>query len=263
MKRPKIGIVGMGVVGKHMSDIFPWANCFDSKSGPFCNFLSLEMVNQSEFCFVCVPTPMSEKGNCDISIVERVVAWLKAEIIIIKSTVEIGVTDRLAEKYDKQICFSPEFHGETPHSRPLDNFVILGGSSKITSRVRQLYQRVKNGSFRIRHTDAKTAELVKYMENSFLACKVVFCNEFYRLAKRMGVDYSELRELFLLDSRQSPSHTFVYTDMPFYDSKCLNKDLPAIVISAKKAGLDLEFVKSIIKRNEQFKMEMTERKEGR
>ena len=66
------------------------------------------------------------------------------------------------------------------------------------------------------------------MENSWLATKVTFCNEFYRIANQAGVDYEELRELFILDPRVNPSHTFVYRDQPYWASHCLNKDVPAI-----------------------------------
>ena len=66
------------------------------------------------------------------------------------------------------------------------------------------------------------------MENSFLATKVSFCNEFYEIAKTLGVHYEELRELFVLDPRVNPSHTFVYEDTPYWNSHCLNKDVPSI-----------------------------------
>ena len=77
-------------------------------------------------------------------------------------------------------------------------------------------------------TDAKTAELVKYMENSFLATKLSFCHQFFNIAEQEGVSYEELRELFVLDPRINGSHTFVYRDNPYWDSHCLNKDVRAI-----------------------------------
>ena len=63
------------------------------------------------------------------------------------------------------------------------------------------------------------------MENSFLATKVSFCNQFYELCKKHNISYEELRELFILDPRVNPSHTFVYEDSPYWDSHCLNKDV--------------------------------------
>ncbi len=93
----------------------------------------------------------------------------------------------------------------------------------------QIYSRVINGYYKFYFTDTVTAELAKYMLNSFLALKVTFCNEFADVAKKYNVSYPELRELFIADSRISPSHTFVYEDKPYYDSHCFNKDIPALI----------------------------------
>lgn len=86
------------------------------------------------------------------------------------------------------------------------------------------------------------------MENSFLATKVSFCIQFFDIAQKIGVNYEELRELFILDPRVNPSHTFVYKGTPFWDSHCLNKDVPTI------ANLyDADLLKSVIDFNEKHK----------
>ena len=66
------------------------------------------------------------------------------------------------------------------------------------------------------------------MENCYLATKVTFCNEFFRMAEKLGVCYEELRELVTLDPRIDPAHTFVYRDRPYWQSHCLDKDVRAI-----------------------------------
>ena len=66
------------------------------------------------------------------------------------------------------------------------------------------------------------------MENAFLATKVSFCNQFYEICQKENINYEELRELFILDKRMGGSHTFVYKDKPYWDSHCLNKDVPHI-----------------------------------
>jgi len=91
------------------------------------------------------------------------------------------------------------------------------------------------------------------MENAYLAAKVSFCCEFYRIAKAFGVDYNELRELFLQDPRVSRSHTFVYEDHPFYDSHCLNKDVPAIINASLEAGYRPDFLIGMRRVNETAK----------
>ena len=252
LKKPSVLICGYGIVGKHLKETFEWADIYD-KYNPDHS----EVKNGYDFCFISVPTPKKENGEADISQVINVLETVEAKLYIIKSTVPPGTTKDLITKCNKNIIFSPEYQGDTQHANISYNFVILGGERALTSKVAQLYQYVYTGDLRIFQTDTITAELCKYMVNSFLACKVTFCNEFYRIAKQVGVDYSELRELFVLDPRIGRSHTFVYEDYPFYDSKCFNKDLPAIASEMDKRGYDASFVKAIIETNDKFK-EVTE-----
>jgi len=252
MRKPTVGIVGMGVVGKGIKKIFPWADGYDKEE---CEMQKVRQeLASKQFVFVCVPTPALPDGGCDFSIVKYVLDWLNAGTIIIKSTVAVGVTEAMAKLTGKDICFSPEYQGATQHAHPDEPFIILGGERRVTARVAQLYQYAFDCRIRIVQTDSRTAELVKYMENCFLATKVVFCNEFYRIAQKLMVDYTELRELFLLDSRIHPSHTFVYANQPYYDSHCLNKDIKALIHIAKALGINglMESVQAV---NEQFKVD--------
>ena len=87
------------------------------------------------------------------------------------------------------------------------------------------------------------------MENCYLATKVVFCNQFNKISEQIGVNYEELRELFIKDPRVDPSHTFVYKDKPYYDSHCLNKD-----VSALAEFTNNEFLKMVIGINDKEKL---------
>ena len=98
-----------------------------------------------------------------------------------------------------------------------------------------------DGRHTFRIVKPELAELAKFMENSFLATKVSFCQSFYNVCKDLNLNYSELRELFILDPRVNPSHTFVYEDKPYWDSHCLNKDVPAIANQ-----YDIQLLKSVI-----------------
>ena len=179
-----------------------------------------------DMAFICVPTDSLPDGSADISLVKETVNCIDAETIVIKSAVPMGT----AESFNKDnIVISPEYCGATLHSGNNQGFIVLGGKQPYLDRVAALYQRVKNGGFRIRFTDWRTAELAKYMENCFLALKITFCVEFYHVAMNNGVSYPELREIFIMDERMGDSHTFVYPDKPYYDSHCLNKDVPALI----------------------------------
>ena len=87
------------------------------------------------------------------------------------------------------------------------------------------------------------------MENAWLATKVSFCSQFFEIAQKEGVIYEELRELFILDPRVNPSHTFISRDHPYWESHCLDKDVPAIALSE-----DAQLLKAIIEFNENMKM---------
>ena len=86
------------------------------------------------------------------------------------------------------------------------------------------------------------------MENSFLATKVSFCNQFFDICEKNGISYEELRELFILDKRLGESHTFVYKDKPYWDSHCLNKDVPCIAYTE-----DAPLLKSVCEYNKEKK----------
>ena len=95
----KIGIIGCGHIGGAMHELFKDAVVYDK----FKNIGSQEEINDCEVAFVCVPTPMSKDGSCDTSIVEEVLSWCKCKCIILRSTVRVGFTREMREKYGKEI----------------------------------------------------------------------------------------------------------------------------------------------------------------
>jgi len=258
MNRPSVLIVGYGIVGKNLHKEFPFAKIADPMLG-FRYPVEHKTTPTLDYAFICVPTPMHETtGECVLTYVHEAIERTAkhAKIIILKSTVPPGTCEMLEKKYGIAIVFSPEYYGETHHANRDDyNFVIFGGRPEIRAKASQLYQHIRTGDVQFQFTDWKTAELTKYMENTFLAMKVTFANEFYRIAQDIGVSYPELRELFVLDPRVNPSHTFVYDEAPYYESKCLDKDVPAIVAWYKKVtgGKTPYFIGSIIECNRHFK----------
>lgn len=238
-------IIGYGVVGKNLAKelevLHP--DIYDIK------FDKDERKDHYDFAFICVDTPYTEDRFCDMSAVKTALKENNADIYIIKSTLLPEQLLALQEETGKRIVFSPEYYGGTQHCNNFEfNFTILGGDKKDCLEVQQLLQNVYDARHIFRITDIKTASLAKYMENSYLATKVSFCNQFYDIANKCGVNYEELRELFILDPRVNASHTFVYRDHPYYKSHCLDKDVPAIANT-----YDAELLLGVIDFNEKRK----------
>lgn len=248
----KIAIIGMGHVGTMMHRLFPEAAVYDEPRG----IGSRSEVCGSDAAFICVPTPERADGSCDTSIVEDVLDWLEAGVIIIRSTVPVGFTDQQAAVRGKRLVFQPEYYGETtahpfadPHAR---SWLTFGGQREAVKLAIAVYQTVCNAQVKMVITDAATAELAKYMENCFLALKVTFCNEFYDIAEQLGIDYHALREVWLEDPRIGRSHTFVYADNRGFAGKCLPKDLNAMIHQAQQSGANANLLSAVRERNAAF-----------
>lgn len=237
----KILICGYGNIGKHIFKEFEKLAddivIYDKYNPKYWDGKILDYIY--DYAFVSVPTEKNEDGTCNTSEIAWIIPRIKATTIIIKSAIPVGTCDSLGLL---NIVISPEYYGTTQHSLESPNFAVLGGEKYHTNRVAELYSKVKNGSFRCIFVDWKTAELAKYMENCWIATKVTFCNEFAKIAEAYGVKYPELRECFVADERVSPSHTFVYPEKPYYDSHCLNKDIPALIKQCDKDNIDTPFM---------------------
>ncbi len=258
----RVAIIGFGHVGAAYYKMFPDAVIYDPyksvNNDPYSRFDDKRSVNHCDLAIICVPTPMSEDGSCDISEVENTLKWIKTPLILMKSTVPPGTTDYLKKKYKKRVVFSPEYVGESSYWSPYnwsaveEPFVICGGDKKDTSEILDFFIAKGGPTKRYIQSDALTAELCKYMENVFYATKVTFCNEFFEIAKHIGVDYNELRELWLADPRIHKMHTVVFKDKRGFDGKCLPKDTNALIKASEKAGYVPKLIKQVIDSNNDF-----------
>jgi UDPglucose 6-dehydrogenase len=254
----KIGIVGYGYVGKAMHNFLK--NHYNVVIyDPALTLVNVkDDINQCDYVFVCVPTPSKDDGSCDTSIVEESVVWIKAPLIVIKSTVEVGTTKHLQQKYNKRIVFCPEYCGESTYWTPYKfhteiketPFFIFGGDKEDCQELINLYMPICGPVKTYRTTDSTSAELTKYIENSFYATKIAFCNEMYDVCKAVGTDWTEIRELWLLDPRLNPMHTLVFPNKRGFRGKCLPKDTKALVELADKLCVNLRVLKSVIKSNQ-------------
>lgn len=239
-------IIGYGIVGHNLAkELEAVKPDIVDKYKPEVN--SIQDIKY-DIGFICVDTPLKD-NKLDITEVRNAINGYNCEVYCIKSTCPVGTIRKITNETGKRVVFSPEYYGGTKHCNNYKfDFTILGGSKENCNKVIQAILPCYDGRHTFRIVDSETAELTKFMENSWIATKVSFCQSFYNVCKYEGLDYAELRELFLLDPRINPSHTFVYEDTPYWDSHCLNKDVPAIA-----EQFDMELLKNVIKFNENQK----------
>jgi len=254
----RIGIIGQGFVGTAVKEglkQFYQIDTFDlDESKRDVDYIE-DIIDRNDIIFVCVPTPMRKDGSCDTSIVESVVHELNGlaitiqgtnRIVVIKSTIPPGTTDRLNKECKNiTVIFNPEFLTEANF---IDDFknqnrIIIGGVRPATTKLRQVYSLAFPDATIVK-TGSKTAEMVKYMTNTFLATKVSFANEMYNICGRLGIDYDKVVEYSTYDERLGKSHWAV----PGPDGKlgfggsCFPKDINALI----QLGLELDMTPEVL-----------------
>lgn len=257
----KIGIIGKGYVGgamyENFKDYFSVEVYDTDESKKTMNLESL--VNWAEILFVSVPTPMkSSDGSCDYSIVESVIKQIatinKNKVVVIKSTVPPGTTERLSTETEMAICFNPEFLTEANYITDFkyQPLIVIGADNEgLYDIIYDLYYefnlKVKNNA-QIVEARSKEAEMFKYLANCFLATKVTFLNEIYRLCNTAGIDYSKVANIAKLDRRLGHTHWRVPgPDGKFgYGGSCFPKDMNALAHYADELGNTLWLITEAI-----------------
>ena len=248
MKKYKVGVIGNGFVGESQAFAFsPTTDLRIYDLDPLKSSNTKEEIDECNFVFVCVPTPMKKDGSQDISYIEKVFKKaVKKPIYIIKSTVLPGTTERLSNQYPHlDIVFCPEFL--TERTAKLDMLtqarIVLGGESKIVDFTAKLFeQRFMNKH--IIKTDSTTAELIKYMNNTFFATKVSIINEFKLLADKLGANWEDALYGFASDGRVGDSHLHVPgpDGRLGYGGTCFPKDVNALITLAKELDTPLNTI---------------------
>jgi len=259
-KTASIGIIGKGFVGtavahgfSHQTGYGADIKIYDIDPEKTQNSLE-ETVNSSEFIFLSVPTPADKNGFNDLSIVKKALSDINEvsthpdNIILVRSTVVPGTTRTLQSEFPKlRIIFNPEFLTERSACFDFINQtrVVLGGEKKYTNRVKYLYKNRFGDFLPVVETNFETAEMIKYMNNLFFATKVSFLNEMKLLGDKVGVDWSDAVEGFILDGRIGHSHLAVPgPDGKFgFGGSCFPKDIQALINFGKENNVDMNVLK--------------------
>ncbi len=218
-----------------------------------------EALEAAEFVFICVGTPSGVDGEADLQYV-RAAAQTVAEtmtqplIIINKSTVPVGTGDWTREiissKQPQPIDFSvvscPEFlrEGSAIADFLQPDRTVLGSTDRAAAEsVAELYTPV-NAPVVI--TDLRTAEMIKYASNAFLATRISFINEISIICERLGADVTEVARGMGFDKRIGPH--FLDAGVGFGGS-CFPKDVKALANMAQTHGMHPQLLNAVMEIN--------------
>ena len=230
----KFGILGHGFVGK--ATVLGLRLPDDTIIHDLNLNTNRSILDDADVVFVCIPTNTQTDVNILISEIEQ----LKADTVIIRSTLPIGACERINKPC---VIYMPEFlrerHWETDClNRPL----IVECNSEVPTWLNDIYDIVA--------CSTKEAELVKMFSNNLAVMRIAFANTFYDLANSVDANYDAVKDMFLaVQPKQS------YLDVPGFDNKqgfggkCLPKDSEGLLKVAEKYGIMMETLKAAVKAN--------------
>ena len=229
----KVMIVGHGFVGSAIASLFSDEEKVIVDPKFTDNKISDNPGVPFDAVFVSVDTPKAEGFKLLDSILQELdYNMVEGTPVCCKSTATPEFYYNVSQKYKNiKIVHSPEYLNKTNPIKMFQGqkFFIIGGDQHAAMTVGHIFKSRLNHVKNIRYTDIKTAAMVKYSENAFLAMRVTFFNEIYKMHKAQGCEstYEEFAEMVGLDERIGQSHSKVPgSDGKFgWDSHCFNKDL--------------------------------------
>ncbi len=225
----------------------------------------LEEILNSDVTFICVGTPCNSDGSIDLSYIKRSATEIGLALakgnsyhtIVVRSTIIPGTTEEVIiptlEKFsnkkagrDFSVAFNPEFlqEGRALHCFTSPNKIIIG---EYDHRAGDILLELFNGfTAPVIRTSIRTAEMIKYASNAFLATKISFINEIGNICKKMDIDVYEVANAIGHDSRIG--RKFLNAGIGFGGS-CLPKDMEALISKASELGYKTELLQSVVNIN--------------
>jgi GDP-mannose 6-dehydrogenase len=227
-----------------------------------------QAIDETELSFVCVGTPSQTNGNLDLTYIKRVCQLIGKALrnksarhtVVIRSTILPGTMHQvvipLLEEFSGKkagvgfgVCNNPEFlrEGSAVKDFNAPSKTVIGElDSASGDLLAALYARLEAPLIR---TGIQTAEMVKYVDNSWHALKIGFANEIGNLCKSFAIDGHEVMKIFCQDTKLNISPAYLMPGFAFGGS-CLPKDLRALAYKAKIHDLELPILTSILPSNE-------------
>ncbi len=219
-------------------------------------------IKNSDIIFICVGTPNKRSSNAaDLTQIysagNEIGKYInKFKIIITKSTVPLATGDELEKLISKKtkkkfsVVSNPEFLREGEAIRDFiypDRIVVGANDIKSDKILKNLYSPLISKGAKYISTSRRSAELIKYASNAFLATKITFINEIANLCEKTDINVEDISIGIGLDKRIGSR--FLRAG-PAYGGSCFPKDTKAIVNTANKFKTDLSIIKSVIKSND-------------
>ncbi len=264
LKAGRIPIFEPGLDNLVAANVAAGRLAFDTDPGP--------AVAAADIVFIAVGTPARRgDGHADLSYVhaaaEQLAGFIDGYTVIVnKSTVPVGTGDEVEAiiakanpDADFDVASNPEFLREgaaiSDFKRP-DRIVVGAHSQRAIEALRQLYRPLYLNETPMVVTARRTAELIKYAANAFLAVKISFINEIADLCEKVGANVQEVSRGIGLDNRIGSK--FLHAG-PGYGGSCFPKDTLALSRTAREYGAPLSIVDTVIESNDQRKAGMAVR----
>jgi len=229
---------------------------------------SSQAIRETELSFVCVGTPSQPNGNLDLRYIRRICEQIGEALksksarhtVVIRSTILPGTMNNIViptlEEFsgkragiDFGVCSNPEFLREGSAVKDFRSppKTVIGELDEASGgMLAQLYEKLDAPLIR---TDLETAEMIKYVDNSWHALKIGFANEIGNICKSLGLDAHQVMNIFCQDRKLNISPAYLLPGFAFGGS-CLPKDLRALSYQAKTHDLHLPILSSILPSNE-------------
>lgn len=237
-----------------------------------------EAVADAEVIFMALPTPPGEDGSADLSYVlgaaGDVADLVAAEdepryrVVVNKSTVPVGTGDKVQAVFEEKglthgkeidVVSNPEFLREgvavSDFMKP-ERVVIGTANERAAERMTQLYEPFVRQGNPILTVDRRSAEMIKYAANSFLATKITFMNEIANVCEQVGANVDKVRLGIGLDSRIGKQ--FLYPGIGFGGS-CFPKDVQALARTAQEHGYRFDVLESVLEVNDRQRRVLADR----
>lgn len=258
----KVGIIGYGFVGKAIEYGFSTPNTEIYKVDPNLGTTVRSMYEHftPDVVFVSVPTPMSDDGSIDSSIIKSVITELPSDaLVVVKSTVTPDVLDQLHSAHNNLI-FNPEFLTERRANADFiyAGFLLFGGELPLCEQVKAMYdQYSKCAECPVVYVDLKTAALIKYTLNCYKATKVLFFNQIFNIFTQTGSEgsWNDFVQALRNDPLMGPTHMQVPgPDGRFgYGGACFPKDTTAFAKYAQDLGVPFTALEEVIRANQEIR----------